>query len=184
LSAGPPGEAGGVLPFRRQPAASPLGALARGTIAGLAGTAVVTAVMLVEERFGVPGARVSPGDPESWEEAPAPAQVGQRVAEGVFDRPLPVASAPLVGSAVHWAYGAAWGALYGLVAETRRPPWAPAGAVLGLGVWAAGHAGLLPAAGLAPPFWRQPHSGAGFAAANHVLFGLATARVEQALAAR
>ncbi|EUA22453.1 hypothetical protein I552_6944 [Mycobacterium xenopi 3993] len=59
----------------------------------------------------------------TWEDAPAPAQVGKRLFEGVFDRDLAPTRARLVNNVVHWAIGSGWGALFGLVSASvsRRP---------------------------------------------------------------
>src|SRR4051794_308051 len=51
-----------------------------------------------------------------WEDAPAPAQLGKRIVEGVFAvRPAPT-RARLVNNVMHWAYGILNGAQYGVVA--------------------------------------------------------------------
>ena len=42
---------------------------------------------------------------ESWDQAPAPAQVGKRLVEGLFQRTLPDQRAPLVNNITHWGYG-------------------------------------------------------------------------------
>jgi hypothetical protein len=42
---------------------------------------------------------------DSWEKAPAPAQVGKRFVEGVFETVLPDTLAPLVNNVTHWAMG-------------------------------------------------------------------------------
>jgi hypothetical protein len=52
----------------------------------------------------------------SWEDAPAPAHLGKRIVEGVFDVRLPPTRARLVKNLMHSAYGILNGAQYGLVA--------------------------------------------------------------------
>jgi hypothetical protein len=53
-----------------------------------------------------PAAETEP--PEDWSDTPAPAQVGQRFAAGVFRRPVDIENAGLVKNVVHWAYGSSW----------------------------------------------------------------------------
>ncbi|MCW2985130.1 MAG: hypothetical protein JWR63_2700 [Conexibacter sp.] len=82
----------------------------------------------------------------SWERAPAPAQVGRRLVEGLFNRTLPDSRARLVNNATHWGYGIVGGASYGIVAASLREPRVLYGLPFGAAVWAAGYV-VLPAAG-------------------------------------
>jgi hypothetical protein len=84
---------------------------------------------------------------ESWDQAPAPAQVGRRLVEGLFQRPLPNRLAPLVNNVTHWGYGVVNGAPYGLVVGSlpRARVWF--GVPFGAGVWGSSYV-VLPAAGL------------------------------------
>ena len=72
---------------------TPVGAIARGLLAGAVGTAAMDALLFSRYRRG--GGESSLGDwersagVETWEQAPAPAQVGRRLFEGLFDRKLP-----------------------------------------------------------------------------------------------
>ena len=43
----------------------------------------------------------------------------QRIAAGVFHRPIAADRIPAVINIMHWAYGAGWGAVYGLLTATR-----------------------------------------------------------------
>jgi hypothetical protein len=62
------------------------------------------------------------GPPDNWSETPAPAQVGQRVATGVFRRPVDLEHADAVKYVVHWAYGSSWGAVYAILQESVGQP--------------------------------------------------------------
>ena len=101
---------------------TPLGAIARGLLSGVVGTAAMDTALFVRYRRG--GGTSSPEEwefskvPSSWDDAPAPAQVGKRLIEGLFQVELPPARAALVNNVTHWAYGILNGALYGLVAES------------------------------------------------------------------
>ena len=56
----------------------------------------------------------------SWEDAPAPAKVGKRLVEGVFQIEIPASRVPLVNNMTHWAFGILGGAQYGIVAGSLR----------------------------------------------------------------
>ena len=89
---------------------SPLAAVSQGLAAGIIGNAVFTGYQAVKERRSPePAGEAEP--PEDWSETPAPAQVGQRVAAGVFRQPVDLENAGVVKNVVHWAYGSSWGAL-------------------------------------------------------------------------
>jgi hypothetical protein len=83
-----------------------------------------------------------------------------------------------LAGALHWAYGVGWGALLGTVAARRIRDWRSAlgaGAALGALVWAVGHAGWLPAAGLMEPVHRQGVTRAASALGTHVAYGIIAA---------
>jgi hypothetical protein len=92
----------------------PIGAVVRGLLAGAAGTAVMDGVWYARYRrdggtSSFPEWETAVGL-DSWEDAPAPAQVGKRVVEGLLQRELKPEKARLVTNLVHWGYGIAWGA--------------------------------------------------------------------------
>src|SRR5919204_7043414 len=91
---------------------TPMGALVRGLLAGAAGTAAMDAVWYARYRRGggtssFPEWETAAGL-DSWEGAPAPAQVGRRVVEGLLQRRLKPEAARLMTNLVHWGYGIAW----------------------------------------------------------------------------
>lgn len=84
--------------------------------------------------------------------------------------------------AAHLAYSAGSGALYGLIRRhTDGVPAPLAGAIFGVGVWAAAFEGWMPALGIMeattdlPPLKRPPDI------LGHVIFGVATALAYEAL---
>ena len=98
---------------------TPLGAIACGLVAGAIGTAAMDTLLF--PRYRREGGESSA---EAWElsegitsseEAPAPAEVGRRVVEGLFQVKLSSSRAPLVNNVMHWAYGMIGGAQYGIV---------------------------------------------------------------------
>ena len=130
---------------------TPVGAIARGLVAGAAGTAAMDALLLA--RYRRSGGTSTAGDWElseslsSWDDAPAPALVGKRLVEGLFDTELPSTRAALVNNVTHWAFGMFSGVQYGIVAASLPKPRILYGLPFGATVWATGYV-ILPAAKL------------------------------------
>jgi hypothetical protein len=157
---------------------TPLGAIARGLVAGAFGTLAMDLLLFARHRRGggegaFAGWERSAGL-ESWQDAPAPAQVGKRLVEGVFDLELPPARAALVNNITHWAYGMLGGAQYGVVAGSLRRPRIRYGLPYGASVWLAGYA-VLPAAKLYRPIWEYDRKTLADDLSAHLVYGLGTA---------
>ena len=75
---------------------------------------------------------------------------------------------------LHMGYGMTSGAIYGLLGP-RRGNAAVNGALLGLGVWAAGYLGWLPATDLMPPITQQSARQVAVPIFTHIVFGVAVA---------
>lgn len=153
---------------------TPLRAVGQGLLAGLIGTAVFT---LYQELTGA--SEEQPAKPKRWSETPEPAQVGHRVAEGVFGRTIPLAKAGLLTQVVHWSYGTAWGAVYALIEESVEQPLL-SGVALTATVTASDYT-FLPAMKLYEPPWKYPPSTLAKDFANHLVHGLAVAGAYRAL---
>ena len=166
---------------------TPLGSIARGVLAGAAGTLAMDLVWFRRYRKGggtdgFVDWEFSAGT-KSYEDAPAPAQVGKRAVEGIFDTELAPESAALMSNAVHWATGIGWGALYGIVAGSTRSAHPALGAVLGPAAWTNSYL-MLGLAKLYKPMWEYDAKTLGRDLGAHAVFGLATATVFRALLAR
>lgn len=174
----------GLGPGSRRSAATPVGAIGRGLLAGALGTAAMDA--LLYERYRRDGGDSTAQDWElsagltSWDEAPAPAQVGKRLVEGLFHVELPADRAPLVNNVMHWAFGVVNGAQYGIVAASLRRPKIRHGLLFGATVWAAGYV-VLPAAKLYKPIWEYDAKTLAKDLSAHLVYGLATATALRAL---
>lgn len=157
---------------------TPLGAVVRGLVAGTIGTMAMDALLYAEYRQGGGKTEFSrwefSGDIESWEQAPAPAQVGKRLFEGLFDRDLPNSRAALVNNLTHWAFGIANGAAYGVIAGSAPTPRVWYGAPFGASVWAGGYV-VLPAAKLYEPIWKYSPKVLAKDLGAHLVYGLTTA---------
>jgi uncharacterized protein DUF6789 len=110
-----------------------------------------------------------------WEDAPAPAQVGRRLLEGVFHRSAPPDRAALIGNVMHWTYGLSWGAQYGLVAGSLRAArTVPSGLAFGTTVWTGDYV-VLPLMGIYKPIWQYDARTLADDLSAHLVFGTTTA---------
>ncbi|MFJ1758156.1 hypothetical protein [Kitasatospora sp. NPDC088134] len=157
---------------------TPLGAVARGALAGAAGTLAMDALLYLRYRRTGGEERFAPWESSAslrgWEHAPAPAQVGRRLVEGLFQRKLPNRWARTANNATHWAYGSLGGVQYGLLAGSLRRPRIGYGLPFGAGVWATGYL-VLPATGLYRPITDYDRSTLAKDLTAHLVYGLATA---------
>jgi hypothetical protein len=159
-------------------AGTPLGAVGRGLVAGAVGTVAMDVVLYARYQRGG-GKRDFPtwefsADISSWDEAPAPAQVGRRLFEGLFQKKLPPDRAALVNNITHWAYGLLNGALYGITVESLSQPRIWYGLPFGASVWAVDYA-VLPAAILYKPIWEYDRKTLASDLSAHLLYGNVTA---------
>jgi hypothetical protein len=164
---------------------TPLGAVARGVVAGAVGTAAMDALLFTRyRRAGGDSAFEaweSSAGLDSWDQAPAPAQVGKRLVEGLFQRELPPERSRLVNNVTHWGYGLLGGIQYGLVAGSVKAPRVRYGLPFGASVWAAGYV-ILPAAKLYKPVWEYDAVTLAKDFTAHLVYGVGTAAALQLLA--
>ncbi len=154
---------------------TPLATVAQGLAAGLVGNAMFTAFQEIRHRAQDANGRA----PRTWGETPEPAQVGHRVAAGVFRRDVPLEKAGAVAHVVHWIYGTSWGAVYALIEESVRQPLV-SGAALTTSVMATDYT-LLPLMKLYRPPWRYSAKALGADFATHLVHGLSVAGAYKAL---
>lgn len=147
--------------------------MARGLVAGVVGTAAMTAWQELSAKLQSSGEdgtqQAHPQDP--WENASAPAQVAKRVSEVVFGREISSDLIPVLTNVMHWAYGTGWGAVYGLVTGSngkRRP--LRRGALFGAGVWMTSYAQLVPM-GLYEPPWKYAPTELAMDLSYHLVYG-------------
>lgn len=164
---------------------TPLGAVVRGLVAGAVGTAAMDALLYATYRRGHGEEAFEPWEfssgVDSWDQAPAPAQVGKRLVEGLFQRELPPQRARLVNNITHWGYGILGGVQYGIVAGSLPSPRILYGLPFGASVWAAGYV-VLPAAKLYKPIWEYDRTTLAKDLSAHLVYGLGTAAALRVLA--
>ena len=156
---------------------TPLGVIASGFAAGLVGTACMDTVRFLRQRRSEDGVR-NPlrwefARVHGWQEAPDPGQVAKRLVEGFTQRKLPDATAWPISTVMHWVYGAAGGALYGVVAGSARKPRVVYGLPFGALVCIGGYA-VLPIAGLYRPIWKYDGKTLSEDLTAHLAYGAAT----------
>lgn len=140
--------------------------LALGAAAGVAGTFVMQG-LLEQGKKHIPS-----GTPPMKQDA------GEFIVEKV---PLPPKLKPLAVNALRLGYGTTAGVLYSLLPHSK---WRTLeGVALGLGVWATGYLGWLPAAKLMPPVTEQTPAQITVPLVEHALFGVAVAKAFEAMAA-
>jgi hypothetical protein len=156
--------------------------LAAGAVAGVAGTLAMDLVWYRRYRSG--GGEDGFADWEvtqdvpSWEEAPAPAQMGRKLIRGVAGTDVPLERAAALNNVMHWVYGTSWASGYAIVLR-RRPWWA--GPAFGATVWASDYV-TLPLAGVYEPIWTYDPSALWQDLSAHLVYGVATDAVLRLLA--
>ncbi|HTU86950.1 MAG TPA: DUF1440 domain-containing protein [Solirubrobacteraceae bacterium] len=156
---------------------TPIGAVVRGAIAGVVGTAAMDAFLFARYRHDGGKSKLTAWELSeglSWKDAPAPAQVGKRLTEGLFEVELPDKRAPLVNNVTHWGYGILGGVQYGIVAGSLRRPRVLYGLPFGATVWGGSYV-VLPAAKLYEPIWKYDVKTLAKDLSAHLVYGLTTA---------
>jgi hypothetical protein len=167
-----------------RPRPTPLGALAQGLVAGAVGTAAMDLVQFARYKLGGGQERLLAWEfsagLKDWEHAPAPAHIGKRIVEGVFQRQLPPERAALTSNLTHWGYGIAWGGLSGLMEGSLRSPRVRHGLVLGATVWTTSYI-VLPLARLYRPIWEYDAKVLATDLGDHLVYGLCAAAADRLL---
>jgi len=115
--------------------------------------------------------------------APATVKTAQAISENVLDHRLTKAEKKKAGPAVHYAFGASIGSIYGLTAEYLPGTTAALGMPFGTTVWAVADEGVVPALGLGPAPTKVPRSTHLYALASHLVYGVVTEAVRRSVRA-
>ena len=151
--------------------------LAIGAVSGVAGTAAMDLLQYLRYRRG--GGEQSPLRWESaegvtsWDAAPAPGQLGEKLARRISGAPLADHWARTMTNTVHWATGAGWGLQYALVTGSPSQHAVVRALALGPAAWLSGYA-VLPLAGVYEPIWRYDLRTLGTDLSAHVVYGAVT----------
>jgi hypothetical protein len=105
------------------------------------------------------------------------------VAEHTINRPLTREELELAAPALHYAFGAAMGALYGGLYETTRSVRAMGGTGWGMAVWAGADGIAMPLLNLSRPKTEYPAETHAQSYAAHIVFGVTTEIVRRGVRA-
>jgi hypothetical protein len=164
---------------------NPLDRILRGAVAGTLGTLAMDTLLYRRYRRGggdadFPGWESSEGL-KSWDGAPAPALVAKRFLEAGLHREIPPRYARSLNNVMHWGFGIANGAVYGIVAASRRKPSVLYGPPFGAAVWGNGYV-VLPLLGVYEPIWKYDLETLWQDLSAHLVFGTTTAAAFSLLA--
>jgi len=140
-----------------------------GLVSGLAGGAVASLVMgqfhsLITKKWVKP--------PKEQQEDDSTVKVASAVSEGVFNHRLQRQEKKAASSAVHYAFGATVGGLYGAAAEWKPAVASAAGAPFGAAVWLGAHEIAVPALKLGKPPTQEPLSLQAVEFASHLVYAV------------
>lgn len=140
--------------------------LLKGLVAGAIGGLVATAAKTMAEKVYPPRVHGEPEPPEV-------------TAEKIAGHPLDSDTKAIASETIHWVFGAAAGALYGVAAELYPAVTAKSGATFGLTLMSLTHEGALPALGLSEPPEDQSLREKTSEGATHILYGVVTEKVRE-----
>lgn len=144
--------------------------LVAGAVAGWMASLAHTATMAAAHRL-LPGSQRYPIPPFE-------------ITEAVQGGRLPGPGQEATTSLLHYGYGAAAGAAYGVAAPHLPGGAGPASAIAwGLAVWGVSYLGWLPAAGILTPATRHPPRRTAMMIAAHIAWGAALGMLTRRLAA-
>lgn len=166
---------------------TPVGAITRGAAAGIAGTLAFDLWLYLQYRREHGTERFRDwefsADVTGWEDAPAPAQVGRRIIEGLYETELPASRAAQLNNIAHWAYALSGATAYGVVAGSLGRPRTAYGLVFGAAMWLSGYL-ILPPMHLYKPITQYDAKTLGKDLLAHLVYGTATAAAFSALRPR
>ena len=166
---------------------TPLGALVRGLAAGAVGSAVQSLFFELTADLAPRGATDAFHPPEGAQlDERATETVARRFVEGMMKRgPLDEEGKRRGATAVHYAFGAAFGAAWALVRESVPSVSRPLGvAGFGIAAWMVGDNLLYPAFRLGAGPSAYPLSTHAYAVSAHLVFAAATGSTYEALRPR
>jgi uncharacterized membrane protein YagU involved in acid resistance len=153
-----------------------VGTATRGAVAGLWGVAGMAGVITTLRRALVPPDEVTITHPEK-------VVLRIRQALGVEDE-LDVMTRRRLGDALHFGFGATWGAVYAIATRKREVDPLLGGAAAGSALWLTAFWGYMPALGVHPGAWTWDKREYVLTGSAHLAFGMTMATVLKALRRR
>jgi uncharacterized membrane protein YagU involved in acid resistance len=163
--------------------AGPFRAAHAGTLAGTAASAMMDVYWWAMQ--GVPGARPEqqprPGD-HTISREPATQNMADAIWRAVTGSEVPRNKKAVAGVAMHYAFGAACGALWGLYSSLRRRSALPEGVLFGVAIWLLGDEMAFRVSRMSPEADKVPLSEHAQALGAHLVYGAGTAAITERLA--
>jgi uncharacterized membrane protein YagU involved in acid resistance len=170
----------------RRPSAIPRGSLVAGAIGGLAGTVAMSLFEITWSSLASPprparrlehagrGPRhAAQSEPRSHEKPRSTSeQLIDTISHKLLDHEPTQPQREYLGSAFHYAFGAAAGTIYAALAPRYPKLTAARGALYGLLVWLLADELLVPALRIADPPWRSPLRLHLYSIGAHLAYGL------------
>lgn len=156
----------------------------KGIVAGVAGGLLASFLM---EQFQAAWSKISqelnPQPPQKSESKsePATVQTASAIYGAVAQRKIPEDKKPLAAESVHYAMGAASGAIYGAAAELTPLATVGDGLAFGASVWMLADNIAVPALDLSDSPAKTPITTHIYALASHLVYGVATEAVRRAM---
>lgn len=151
---------------------------AAGGVAGLVAMRLaMKASSQIIERVASPPARAGGNS-----EAAVTAKIGATIYRILAGHPPSEATTDKLSSAVHWSFGVAMAAGYGIVRQPQRGLDPTGGLAFGTFLWLVGDELAVPILGLAKAPWKYPLRAHVTPLFGHLAYGLATAAATQSLA--
>lgn len=144
---------------------SPWKGLLAGAIGGLAGSFAMSQFHALLPKTEEPS-------PKKGEDSTVKA--ASAIAQGLLHCELTESQKKIAGPAVHYAFGAATGALYGAAVELAQPECTGWGLPFGASVWLGAHVITVPALGLSEPVTESSPLAEAAEFAAHLVYGTAT----------
>jgi putative membrane protein len=115
------------------------------------------------------------------EQEPATVKIASEISETLLGHRLTDSEKQIAGPAVHYAFGAVMGALYGAAAELQPSVTTGRGLAFGTAVWAGADESLLYLLGISKAPTEYPLSIHTYALASHFVYGFTADAVRRAL---
>lgn len=159
------------------------GDVVKGAVAGLIGGLVASFVMSEFQTLlsALSEEEKKSKKKDSKEDEPANVKAAEEISKAVFNHRLKKSEKEPAGEAMHYAMGATSGLIYGVAAEIAPMTTVGLGLPFGAAVWLVADDVVVPALGLAKPATQYPLSTHAYAISSHLVYGLTTDLVRQAV---
>lgn len=159
---------------RERQESNPWKGLAAGLVAGLVASWTMN-------RFQALWSKAEAGQKSSGDETPATVRAADALSEEVFGHELTKSEKEVAGPAMHYAFGAATGGVYGAMAEFVPDVTVGAGMPFATAVWFLADEVTVPLLGLSKSPAQYPLSKHAYSLASHFVYGLTTEVVRRAV---